>query len=118
MVVVVGSSSTSSSSGGSNRITSHSFSGSSLRGQSRARRQPIAQLAISAATLRRIATEPRVGVSFVERMTTAPATVPVRASRPHQLYLRGRGSEDEVTNMASHTNSRFRGLGHRVKDYR
>ena len=46
----------------------------------------------------------------MERTTTAPATVPVRASRPHQLHLRGRGSEDEVADVASHTSSRFRGL--------
>ena len=107
---VVGSSTTSHSSGGSSHTSSHSSSGSSLRGPSRARRQPIAQLAISAATPRRIATEPRGGVSFAEPTTTAPATVPVRASRPHQLHLRGRGSEDEVAEVASHTSSKFRGL--------
>ena len=46
----------------------------------------------------------------MELTTTTPATVPVRASRPHQLHLRGRGSEDEVADVASHTSSRFRGL--------
>ena len=46
----------------------------------------------------------------MERTTTAPAIVPVRASRPHQLYLRGRGSEDEVVDVAFHTNSRSREL--------
>ena len=46
----------------------------------------------------------------MELTTTAPATVPVRASRPHQLHLRGRGSEDEVADVASCTSSRFRGL--------
>ena len=46
----------------------------------------------------------------MELTTTAPATVPVRASRPHQLHLRGRGSEDEVVDVVLHTNSRFRGL--------
>ena len=109
-MVMVGNSSTSHSSGGSCHTSSHSSSGSSLQGQSRARRQPIAVLAISAATPQRIATEPRGGVSFVELTTTAPATVPVRASRPLQLHLRGRGSEDEVADIASHTCSRFRGL--------
>ena len=111
MVVMVSSSSTShSSSGGSSRTSSHSSSGSSLRGLSRARRQPIAQLAISAATPRRIATEPRGGVSFAELTTTAPAIAPVRVSMPHQLHLRGRGSVDEVADVASHTSSSFRGL--------
>ena len=109
MVEMVGSS-TSHNSGGSSRTSSHNFSGSSLRGQSRARCQPIAQLAISAATPRRIATEPRGGVSFAELTTTAPATVPVRASRPHQLHLRGRGNEDEVMDVALCISSRFRGL--------
>ena len=108
---MVGSSSTShSSSGGSSHTSSHSSSGSSLRGQSRARRQPIAQLAISAATPRRIATEPRGGVSSVELTTTAPAIVPVHASRPHQPHLRGRGSEDEVVDMAFRTSCQFKGL--------
>ena len=46
----------------------------------------------------------------MELTTTAPATVPVRANRPRQLHLRGRGSEDEVGDVASHTSSRFRGL--------
>ena len=46
----------------------------------------------------------------MELTTTAPATVLVRASRPLQLHLRGRGSEDEVVDVASHTSSRFRGL--------
>ena len=46
----------------------------------------------------------------MELTTTVPATVPVRASRPRQLHLRGRGSKDEVADMASHTSSRFRGL--------
>ena len=46
----------------------------------------------------------------MEPTTTAPATVPVHASRPHQLHLRGRGSEDDVADVASHTSSRFRGL--------
>ena len=46
----------------------------------------------------------------MELTTTAPVTVPVRASRPHQLHLRGRGSEDEVMDMALHTISRSRGL--------
>ena len=46
----------------------------------------------------------------MEHMTTAPATVPVRASMPHQLHLRGRGSEDEVADVASHTSRQFRGL--------
>ena len=87
MVVVVGSSSTShSSSKGSSRTSSHSSSGSSLRGQSRARRQPIAQLAISAATPRRIATEPRAGVSFVEPTTTAPQQHQSQQQRRQQPY--------------------------------
>ena len=46
----------------------------------------------------------------MELTTTVPATVPVRASRPHQLHLRGRGSEDEVPDVASHTSNSFRGL--------
>ena len=46
----------------------------------------------------------------MEPTTTAPATVPVHASRPHQLHLRGRGSEDEVVDVVLHTSSRFRGL--------
>ena len=46
----------------------------------------------------------------MELTTTAPATVPVCASRPHQPHLRGRGSEDEVADVVLHTNSRFRGL--------
>ena len=46
----------------------------------------------------------------MERMTIAPSIVPVCASRPHQLHLKGRGSEDEVVDMVLHTSSRFRGL--------
>ena len=46
----------------------------------------------------------------MELMTTAPATVPVRASRPNQLHLRDRGSEGEVVDVALHTSSRSRGL--------
>ena len=46
----------------------------------------------------------------MELMTTVPAIVPVRASRPHQLHLQGRGSEDEVVDVALHTSSRSRGL--------
>ena len=46
----------------------------------------------------------------MELTTTALATVPVRASRPHQLHLKGKGSEDEVVDVALHTSSRFRGL--------
>ena len=110
MVVVVGNSSTSHNSRGSSCTSNHSSSGSSLRGQSRARLQPTTAFATSAATLRRVATEPRGGASFVERTTTAPATVPVRASRPHQLHLRGRGSEDEVVDVVLHTSNRFREL--------
>ena len=62
------------------------------------------------ATPRIVATELRGGVLFVKRTTTVPATVPVRASRPHQLHLRGRGSEDEVVDVVLYTSSRFRGL--------
>ena len=46
----------------------------------------------------------------MELTTTAPATVLVRANRHHQLHLRGRGSEDEVVDVALHTSSRSRGL--------
>ena len=46
----------------------------------------------------------------MELMTTAPVTVPVLASRPHQFHLRGRGSEDKVMDVALHTSSRSRGL--------
>ena len=46
----------------------------------------------------------------MEPTTTAPAIVPVRASRPLQLHLRGRGSEDEVVDVVLHTSNRFRGL--------
>ena len=46
----------------------------------------------------------------MELTTTTPVTVPVRASRPHQLHLRGRGNEDEVVDVVPHTSSRFRGL--------
>ena len=108
---MVGSSSTShNSSRGNSRTSSHSSSDNSLRGQSRARCQPIAQLAISAATPQRIATEPSAGVLFVELTTTALATVPVRASRPRQLHLKGRGSEDEAVDVVLHTSSKFGGL--------
>ena len=34
----------------------------------------------------------------------------VAASRPLQLHLKGRGSEDEVVDAAFHTSNRFRGL--------
>ena len=110
MAMVGSSSSTSSSSGGSNCTSSHSFSGSSQRGRTRARLQPIAVFATSVATLRRVAIELRGGALFVEPTTTVPVTVPVHASRPHQLHLRGRGSEDEVVDVALHTSSRSRGL--------
>ena len=111
MVAVAGSSSsTSFSSGGSSHTSSHSFSGNSQRGQSRARLQPIAVFATSVATPRRVATELRGGALFVELTTTVPATVPIRTSRPHQLHLRSRGSEDEVVDVALHTSSRSRGL--------
>ena len=109
-MVMVGSSSTSSSSRGSSRTSSHSFNGSSQRGQSRVRLQPTAVFATSAATLWRVATEPRGGALSVELTTTAPATIPVRTSRPHQLHLRGRGNDDEVVDMAFRTSSRSRGL--------
>ena len=46
----------------------------------------------------------------MELMITAPMTVPVRASRSHQLHLKGRGSEDKVIDVALHTSSRFRGV--------
>ena len=46
----------------------------------------------------------------MELTTTAPAIIPVRTSRPHQLHLRDRGSEDEVVDVALHTSSRSRGL--------
>ena len=111
MVAVVGnSSSTSSSNKGSSHTSSHSFSGNSRRGQSRARVQPITAFATSVATSRRVAIELRGGALFVELTTTAPATVPVHASRSHQLYLRGKGNEDKVMDVASHTSSRFIGL--------
>ena len=72
--------------------------------------RPIAVFATSMATPRRVAIELRGGALFVELTTTALTTVPVRASRPHQLHLRGRGSEDKVVDVALHTNSRSRGL--------
>ena len=62
------------------------------------------------ATPRIVAIELRRGVLFVELMTTVPAIVPVHASKPHQLHLKGRGSEDEVVDVVLHTSSRFRGL--------
>ena len=46
----------------------------------------------------------------MELTTTAPVTISVRANKPHQFHLRGIGSEDEVVDVALHTNSRFRGL--------
>ena len=46
----------------------------------------------------------------MELTITAPATILVCASRPHQLHLRGRGSEDKVVDVVLHTSSRFRGL--------
>ena len=110
MVVVGSSSTTNSSSRGSSRTNSHSFSASSQRGQSRVRLQPIAVFTTSVATPRRVATELKGGALFVELTTTAPVTVPVLASRPHQFHLRGRGSEDEVVDVALHTSSRSRGL--------
>ena len=112
-MVMIGSSSTSHSSGGNSRTRSHSFNDSSLRGQSRARLQPTAAFATSAATPQRVATEPKGGALSVELMTITPATILVRASRPHQLHLRGRGSEDEVVDVALCTSSRFRGLSDR-----
>ena len=111
MVAVVGSnSSTSSSSGGSSRISSHSFSDNSQRGQSRVRLWPIKVFATSVATPWRVAIELRGGALFVELMTTTPVTIPIRTSKPHHLHLRGRGSEDEVVDVALHTSSRSRGL--------
>ena len=62
------------------------------------------------ATPQRVAIELRGGTLSVELTTTAPVTVPVCANRPHQLHLRGRGSDDEVVDVALHTSSRFRGL--------
>ena len=46
----------------------------------------------------------------MELTTTVPVTVPVCTSKPHQLHLRARGSEDEVVDVALHTSSRSRGL--------
>ena len=62
------------------------------------------------ATPQIVATELRGGVLSTKLTTTTPATVPVHANRPHQLHLRGRGSEDEVVDVVLHTSSRFRGL--------
>ena len=62
------------------------------------------------ATPQIVAIELRGGALSMELTTTTPATVPVRASRPHQLHLRGRGSESEVVDVALYTSRRSRGL--------
>ena len=74
------------------------------------RARAIVACATSVATLRIVATELRGGVLFAELMTTAPVTIPIRTSRPHQLHLRGRGNEDEFVDVVLHPSSRFRGL--------
>ena len=67
--------------------------------------QAIAVCATFVATPWIVTIELRRVVLFAELKTTAPMTVPVRTSRPHQLHLWGRDSEDKVVDVVLHISS-------------